>query len=259
MKFPFITEAATFLERPNRYRIAARLHASNTVIAAHCPNPGRLGELLIPGATVHVSLASHTARKTAYDLRFVEHPANGQLVSLDTRLPNQLFADGLRQGFFEPFRSYRDFQQEVSLPPALQERNVSRPKRKAAAAAVNSRIDFRLTDAAGEKCWVEVKSASLVIDGSARFPDAVTARGRRHALELAEMAAAGTRAAIVFIVQRADAYELRPQWETDPDFGEALIEAAAQGVAIYAYTCQMTVKEAALDQAIPVHLERYHS
>lgn len=247
MQFPFVTEAATFLARPNRYRIEAQLATTGTVIAAHCPNPGRLGELLVPGATVHVSPATNPERRTAYDLRFVEHPEHGALVSLDTRLPNQLFAEGLRQGIFRPFADYGDFRQEVMLP---------RERLSTAPAKVHSRIDFQLFDAAGGHCWVEVKSASLVIDGCARFPDAVTARGRRHVLELAALAAMGERAAIVFIVQRADAHELRPQWDTDPDFGEALITAQANGVALYAYTCALTFSAAQLQRAIPVCLAR---
>jgi len=74
MNFPFTTQPATFLERPNRYHIIAQLHEAGQIINAHCPDPGGLHELLIPGVTVHISPASHTQRKTAYDLRFVEHP-----------------------------------------------------------------------------------------------------------------------------------------------------------------------------------------
>lgn len=248
--FPFTTLPATFLERPNRYTVVARLHGDPALVRAHCPNPGRLGELLVPGATVHLSVAaphSTAMRKTGYDLRFVEHPAHGQLISLDTRLPNQLFAAGVRQGLFAPFLPYTHVAHEVPLvaagPPVT-------------TAAVHSRIDFRLTDPAGQDCWVEIKSVSLVIAGCARFPDAVTERGRRHVLELAELAAAGGRAAIVFIVQRPDAHELRPQWQTDPAFGEALLTANQAGVAIYAYTCALTLQAVWLEREIDVVLTR---
>ena len=90
MNFTFTAQPATFLARPNRFRIEARLHATGDVVAAHCADPGRLRELLIPGVTVYVSRADNPARKTAYDLRFVTHPENGQLVSLDSRVPNAL-------------------------------------------------------------------------------------------------------------------------------------------------------------------------
>ncbi len=249
MEFPFTTYPATFIERPNRYAIMARLQESAALVRAHCPNPGRLRELLVPGATVHLSAAQPLIRpgmrKTAYDLRFVEHPVDGQLVSLDTRLPNQLFAEGLQAGFFAPFINYPHVMSEVSLP---------RLPDQAKGPAVHSRLDFRLQNDAGQVCWVEVKSASLVIDGSARFPDAVTARGRRHVLALAELVAQGAHAAIVFIVQRPDAYELRPQWESDPAFAQALVSAQQAGVALYAYTCALTLQAVWLEREIKVVL-----
>ncbi|RIK30141.1 MAG: DNA/RNA nuclease SfsA [Chloroflexi bacterium] len=240
MRFSFITEPATFLERPNRYLVVARLR-NGTLIHAHCPDPGRLRELLLPGATIHVSSAANPARKTAYDLRFVEHPEHGQLISLDSRLPNQLFSEGLASGFFAPFRGYSHIAREVALPQTH-------------AAGVRSRIDFRLVDARGGACWVEVKSATLVEAGVAKFPDAVTARGRRHVLELATMATSGQRCAIVFIVQRPDATRLQPQWERDPAFAKALVVAATAGVKIYAYTCTLTTAEMALAAPIPVEV-----
>jgi sugar fermentation stimulation protein A len=241
MRFPFTTEPATFLERPNRYLVVARLR-NGALVRAHCPDPGRLRELLLPGVTVYLSRAGNPARKTAYDLRFVEHPEHGQLISLDSRLPNQIFAEGLATGFFVPFRRYSQITREVASPANH-------------ATGVRSRFDFRLSDERGETCWVEVKSATLVEAGVAKFPDAVTARGRRHVLELAALAAAGQRSAVVFIVQRPDAICLRPQWESDPAFGQALVVAATAGVELYAYTCTLTTVEVTLTKEIPVEIE----
>jgi sugar fermentation stimulation protein A len=241
MRFPFVTEPATFVERPNRYLVVARLR-DGAVIRAHCPDPGRLRELLLPGVTVHVSRAANPMRKTAFDLRFVEHPEDGQLVSLDSRVPNELFDEGLANGYFAPFRRYGKIAREVPLPQSH-------------ATRIRSRIDFRLSDEHENICWVEVKSATLVEEGVAKFPDAVTARGRRHVLELAELAASGQRSAVVFIVQRPDASRLQPQWERDPAFGQALAAAAAAGMELYAYTCTLTTAEVALAREIPVQIE----
>ena len=242
MHFLFTTKPATFLERPNRFRVVARLHENGEIVQVHCPNPGRLGELLLPGAVVHVSPASSTGstrgRKTSHDLRFVEHPQHGQLISLDTRLPNALFAEGIRTGFFEPFADCVNMRTEVALPGEH--------------TGVHSRIDFRLQIGVGTPCWVEVKSVTLVEDGCALFPDAPTARGRRHVDELAERVAGGERAAVVFIVQRPDAAQLRPQWATDPEFAEALTRAHAAGVEVYAYTCALSLRNICLREPIPV-------
>jgi sugar fermentation stimulation protein A len=240
MRFPFVTQPATFLERPNRYRVHARLHSTGEVIAAHCPDPGRLRELLFPGVTVHISQAQTLSRKTAYDLRFVEYPGNGQLVSLDTRLPNQLFAEGLEHGFFAPFRDFQTMEREVTLPHE--------------ADGVRSRFDFRLYNAHGRVCWIEVKSATLVVEQCALFPDAPTERGRRHVVELTRLAEAGARTAVVFIVQRPDADRFAPHWLADPSLGEALVQAHQANVELYAYTCELTLQAIQLARSIPVVL-----
>lgn len=241
MIFPFTTQPATFLERPNRFRIEARLHAGGEEISAHCPDPGRLRELLIPGVTVHVSPATNPNRKTAWDLRFVEHPETGQLISLDSRLPNQLFAEGLAEDFFAPFRNARKVRREVSIAPPTD-------------GGVRSRFDYQIVDREGRTCWIEVKSATLVVDGRALFPDAPTERGRRHVSELAALAAAGERTAVVFIVQRPDADALAPNRETDPAFAQALADARTAGVEIYAYTCELTTTEIRLAREIGVEV-----
>lgn len=245
MHFTFSTLAATFLERPNRYVIHARLHESGKVVRAHCPDPGRLQELLIPGAVVHVDLAAPGAveRRTTHTLRFVEHPENGQLVSLNTQLPNAVFAEGLAHGFFPQFTRYTKREKEVTL---LGEDGT------------RSRIDFRLRDDEDNVCWVEVKSASLVIDGTALFPDAPTVRGRRHVDELAHRVGLGEAAAVVFVVQRPDAHGFAPYAERDPAFAASLRGAADQGVAVYAYTCLLSTHAIQLDRSIPVQLEGKH-
>ncbi len=265
MIFPFTTQSATFRERPNRFLVRATLREgerAGETVAAHCPDRGRLAELLIPGVTAHLSYEDNPARKTDYTLRFVEHPEHGQLVSLDTRLPNAVFAEGLASGFFAPFRApqfdAQIIEREVTAPhapgPARSPRARDAPAR--VKKRPRSRIDFRLSDGDGKICWVEVKSASLVEGRVAIFPDAPTERGRRHVEHLAWLHEKSTRAAVVFIVQRPDADSLMPHWRTDPAFGEALVAARMAGVEIYAYTCHLTKQEIRLAQEIPVVLER---
>jgi sugar fermentation stimulation protein A len=239
MDFDFQVERATFLDRPNRYLVRARL--GGEVIAAHCPDPGRLHELLIPGVTIYVSPvgdAQPTTRRTSWDLRFVEHSRTGTLVSLDTRLPNRLFAEGIAKGFFPTLSPALTIEREVSLP-------LPNPK------GPHSRLDFRLL-VNGRQCWVEVKSATWVEERTARFPDAVTERGRRHVSELAEMARHGERAAVVFVVQRPDADRLVTHRATDPAFAAAVEMAHAAGVELLAATARLTLHDIRLERLIPV-------
>ena len=84
------------------------------------------------------------------------------------------------------------------------------------------------------------------------FPDAPTSRGQKHLRELAELAALGDRASVVFVAQRADATRFKSHETVDPEFTEVLRQAHAQGVEIHAYRCDMTLKGIEIADEIPV-------
>jgi sugar fermentation stimulation protein A len=214
--------------RENRFR--ARVLLADEPVAAHVPNSGRLRELLVPDARVWLAPAARPGRRTAYDLALVEHA--GRLVSVDARLPNALFGEALAADWQACGRVLQ-VQREAPLG--------------------SSRLDYCLTGTAG-RCWVEVKSVTLVRDGVAMFPDAPTARGVRHVRELQAAVAAGEAAAVVFVVQRDDAHAFRPYAENDPAFATALTQAAAAGVQVRAYRCRVATTGVWLDSEIPVLL-----
>ncbi len=86
-----------------------------------------------------------------------------------------------------------------------------------------SRFDFLLRDGRGD-IYVEVKSCTLFAHGVAMFPDAITERGRRHLLELAELARAGTRTAVLFVVHTPRVRWFMPDYHTDLAFSRTLLE-----------------------------------
>lgn len=218
------------IRRENRFRVSVRVHGAET--AAHLANSGRLRELLQPGASAWLIAREGAARKTAYDLALVEH--EGALVSVDARLPNRLFAEALA----------------AHWPPCGAGPVQVQPEPRLGA----SRVDFCLTSPQA-RCWVEVKSVTLVRGGLALFPDAPTLRGARHLRELAAaLQGDSEQAAVVFVVQRGDATCFAPNRETDPAFARALAEAAQAGVAVRAYGCRVHLDEIAMDAELPVQL-----
>ncbi len=69
----------------------------------------------------------------------------------------------------------------------------------------------------------EVKSCTLVGSSIAMFPDAVTARGTKHLLELADIAKSGTYSAyVIFIVHWPEARYFLPEWHSDLEFSRTL-------------------------------------
>lgn len=245
MRFTEPLLEATFLARPNRYIVVADLGGEKVV--AHCADPGRLTELLCPGVIVYLSRSTspNLLRKTMWDLRLVRDLATGALVSLDTRVPNRIVEEGLRAGFFPQFAGWTALARERPLP--LRYESSQRSARQP-----HSRIDFLLGNGDGSSLWLEVKSASLVVEREARFPDAVTDRGRRHLLELAQLVQRGERAAVVFIVQRSDVDHIVAHRATDPAFADALDLARTAGVQFHAATCRVTLDAITLDRQIPV-------
>ncbi|MDG6223038.1 MAG: DNA/RNA nuclease SfsA [Candidatus Bathyarchaeota archaeon] len=199
-----------FVERLNRF--LAQVEVNGTVESCFLPNPGRMRELLVPGVEVLVRDAEKKNRKTKFDLIGVMH--EGELVSLDTMVPNKLVFEALKNKAIEEFSRY----------------NFVKPEQ----AYGHSRFDFFLAND-DEKCLLEIKSCSLVEDGVALFPDAPTTRGRRHLLELIEAKKEGYRACVLFVIQRVNAHVFGPNDKTDPDFGEAFRLALKNGVESYAY------------------------
>jgi sugar fermentation stimulation protein A len=204
-----------FQERPNRF--LALVKVEGVILPSFLPNPGRMHELLTPGTEVVLREVLKEKRKTSYDLIGVFH--NGQMVSVDSRVPNKLVLEALRN---------RDLEE-------LSEYNIIKPEYGYG----HTRFDFFLANE-HERCLLEVKSCTLVKDGVAMFPDAKTERGRRHVRDLVKAKKEGYRACVLFIVQRNDADVFAPNDETDPEFGKVLRNAALEGVEVHAYKMEIS-------------------
>jgi sugar fermentation stimulation protein A len=204
-----------FQERLNRF--SALVRVKDKTLLTFLPNPGRMHELLVSGAEVFLREVLKENRKTSYDLIGVSY--NGQWVSIDSRVPNKLVLEALRNRDIEELTEYSIIKTEYGYG--------------------HTRFDFFLANEC-ERCLLEVKSATLVKEGVAMFPDAVTERGTRHVKDLVKVKKEGYRACVLFLVQRTDASSFAPDDETDPKFGKALRIAAAEGVEIYAYKMEIS-------------------
>lgn len=221
-----------FVDRPNRFLTVVELDEGQ--VEAHLPDPGRLKELLLPGVTVWVRPESGPKRRTGYTLALVEAPT-GELVSLVTTLPNELAAEALEEKRIGELADW-----EVGAREHQRGR---------------SRFDFLLErDAGSRQMLLEVKSVTLVEEGRALFPDAVTARGTRHVRELADSLADGFAAAVLFVVQRRDAASVTAARSIDPEFADALAAARDAGVRLLAYRSSVSLSEARITDPLPLVL-----
>ncbi len=229
MRFPPLVEGR-FIRRLNRF--AALVDVDRKEQLAHVPNSGRMHELLVPGYRVLLAPAPASAsRKTAYDLALVD--TGNALSSADARLPNKLLAEAIAEDRLPQFGSYA----------------VVRPEQVFG----ESRLDFLLEGPDGS-CYVETKSVTLVQEGVGLFPDAPTLRGVKHLHSLMAAREAGHEAAVLFVIQRADAVAFAPHDLADPLLGTTLREAVAVGVKAWAYRCRVDERSIVLADEVPVQL-----
>ncbi|MEM2911557.1 MAG: DNA/RNA nuclease SfsA [Candidatus Bathyarchaeia archaeon] len=218
-----------FKARITRFSVLVQVSDKNVV--CFLPNPGRLEELLVFGVQVVLKEVEKGERKTLYDLVGVYH--SNQIVSVDSRIPNRLVFEALKNKDLPEFAKYVKIKPEHLYG--------------------HTRFDFLLSDN-DVPCLLEVKSCTLVKEGVAMFPDAPTKRGTRHVLELVKAKNEGYRACILFIIQRTDAYAFKPNDEIDVAFGKALRQAVESGVEVYAYSSEFIADRIMLKGRVEVIL-----
>lgn len=202
--------------------------ADGQVITAHCPNSGSMLGLLEPGAPVMLSPAADPRRRTRWTWEMVR--ADGVWAGINTQLPNALVAEAARRRALPLFAEAQEVRREVAV-------------------GRGTRFDLLVTTPQGP-LYVEVKNVTLVSDGAARFPDAVTARGTKHLEELMRLKAQGAGAAMVYLAQRADARGFAPAADIDPAYAEAWRRARRAGVAMAVVVAEVTPEQVRLSREI---------
>lgn len=199
-------------------------------VTAHCPNTGSMAACCEPGRPVYLSRRDDPKRKLKYTWEMID--MGSSLVGVDTGVPNRLVALSARTGRIAPLKGYDLVRPEVRVGEGV-------------------RLDLQLTAPDRPDCYVEIKNCTLVEDGLASFPDAVTERGRKHLVELAGLAEKGNRAVIFFLIQRMDARRFRPADQIDPEYGRVLRRVIRAGVEVMAYDVRLDLDGIALNGPVP--------
>ena len=215
-----------FLARPNRFIAHVQIDEQTEVV--HVKNTGRCRELLPVGAEVWCQKSGNPSRKTKYDLITVRK--GSRLINMDSQAPNLAAKEWLAAGGLGSIDSLR-----------------------AETKHGDSRFDFSFTKD-GKQCFLEVKGCTLETEGVCAFPDAPTERGAKHLRGLTEAVKDGYGGYVLFVIQMEDVKYLHPNDATDPEFGRALREAAANGVEVLAVNCHVTVDEMVIRNFVPVTL-----
>ncbi|PMQ01732.1 MAG: DNA/RNA nuclease SfsA [Dictyoglomus sp. NZ13-RE01] len=212
-------EEAQIINRERRFKLFIRY--KNEDVLAYLPNPGRLENIILPGAPVLIRECNNHKRKTKYEA--VLGFEDSKLVSLNASLANKIFLENI---YRFPIK-VKDLKREFRFG--------------------RSRFDFLIN----ERILVEVKSVTLVKNGIGLFPDAPTERGAKHMQEMQNWT---FEKWVVFVVQRSDAKLVKPNRELDLDFYNAIRALKENGGAFFAFTCNVTYSEITFKEFINVEV-----
>lgn len=183
-------------------------HGGNTYRAL-LRNTGKLYDLIYPGSQVLCSLRKNG--KTSMNI--VGVVVNDKAALIDTYIQMKTFEKACKKG----------------LIPWLKECVICRREVK----VKGMRLDYKI------KCgnvegYLELKSAVLLKDSYAMYPDVPSRRGLKHITLLRSLREKGYRAIIAFIAAHPKAKGFKPCIEVDKQIGQELEKAIETGVEIYA-------------------------
>lgn len=232
MLWPELTHGS-LIRRYKRF-LAEVVLDSGEVITAFIPNTGSLLSCTNPGESVW--LAHYPGENRNYHWQWVLAKPQRALVCVDTGVPNKVVANAAARQRITQLAGYKEYLAEVPFAPG-------------------TRFDLccrvHEQDMLG-RCWVEVKSTTLVRGRTAQFPDAVTIRGAKHLAELTRAVKQGDHAMQIFFVQRGDCNQFSPADDIDPAYGKALRQAKQAGVEILALQARVTLKTITIAGELPV-------
>lgn len=231
MKFTTPLQAAILIRRYKRFLADVKTE-DGTEFTVHCPNSGSMRGCSTPGSKVLISRSANPKRKYPCTLEIIKEGTTW--IGVNTMRTNHLVAEAIAKGRIAEFRNTDSIQTEIKT-------------------SKSTRLDLLLTRESS-KIYIEVKNCSLVEDGYAMFPDAVTTRGTKHLHELADLVAQGHEGVIFFCVQRMDADRFRPAAHIDPLYAETLTRVHQQGVRILVYQAEVTAEEIRIVRALPFSL-----
>jgi sugar fermentation stimulation protein len=201
------------LRRPNRFVVYAQ--SAGREYRLHMPNPGSLGELLLPGRKILFETKDTPSTQGLVRAVFYQD----QWVPLVAVKANDLGLKILRDQGYEG-EILREFTHR------------------------HSRFDLHLP---AENRSIEIKACTLVEHGRAMFPDAPSDRALRHLEELVSLKEEGIIDAgeIWVMVLHSQPESFTPSYHTDPALSQALLKNSQCGetpLRAFLFSCDRALK-----------------
>ena len=222
----------TLLRRYKRFLADVELEDGRK-LTVHCPNSGSMKSCCEPGRPVVLSDSNNPKRKLRYTWELIQ--IGRTWVGVHSAKSNHFMARFIAAGVIPELAGYDELRREVIYGEGGR-----------------SRVDLALQSQGRPRCVIEIKHSTMRVGRFAAFPDAVTARGRKHLEDLQWAVKQGDRAVMLFVVGRDDCEEFRPADEIDPAYGEALRNAIDVGVEVLAYRLKFRIDSVELLDRLPL-------
>ena len=225
MKFTNTLIKGKLIKRYKRFFVDIKVN--NSKITAHCPNTGSMMGLLEPGNTVFISENNNPKRKLKFTLEMIK--SNNRMVGVNTHRANKIVFDGLQQKLIKEFKNIKEIKPEFKYSD-------------------DTRFDFLC-----DKNLLEVKNVTLSRDKNiAEFPDAITSRGSKHLIKLAESIKKGYNPFVLFLTQIEGINKFKIAKDIDAEYYKNYLKVKKTGVKFLAYRCILNEKEIRIEKKIDI-------
>ncbi len=230
MKFEQPLTHGLLIKRYKRFLADVKLD-SGEIITTHCTNSGTMKSCLEDNAEVYLTPVNDPKRKTKFTWEMIK--INGDWIGINTGNPNKLAFEAVKNNEIDQLKGYTEVKREVKFD--------------------DSRFDV-MAQNDHETCFIEVKNVTLKEGNYARFPDAVTTRGKKHLNTLIKVKEQGMRAVMLYVIQRMDVDTFAPAKEIDPEYAKTLRKAYEKGVEIIPILAKVTPEKIELFKELPFEL-----
>ena len=224
MKFTSSLIKGKLIKRYKRFFVDIKVN--NKVITAHCPNTGSMMGLLNEGNEVWVSKNDSPKRKLKFTLEIIK--VDKKMIGVNTHRANKIVEHGILNNLFKEFSSKKKLKSEYKY-------------------SEDTRFDFLHDD-----MLIEVKNVTLIRNNIAEFPDAVTMRGTKHLIKLADSVKKKFKPFVLFLTQIEDINSFKIAKDIDENYFKNYLIAKKCGVKFIAYKCCVNSKEIKIKDKIKI-------
>ena len=208
-------------------RFFTDIEVNNKTLTAHCPNTGSMMGLLDKGNDVWVTKHNDPKRKLKFTLEMIK--VNKRIIGVNTHRANRIVEHGLNNKLINEFKLAKNIKAEFKY-------------------SKDTRFDFLC-----DKNIIEVKKVPLLRNKDlAEFPDAITARGSKHLINLINSIEKNYKPYVLFLTQIQDINKFKIAKDIDANYFKDYIEAKKAGVNFIAYRCYLSSKEIKIEKKINI-------